>query len=141
MFHVEQGAGVVAGLADTGREIAGVGLEPGRSTGFKAEKVESEAHQGGGELVYRGAAVAGTLGALFADPDAPAERGTSGNDDGLRAELAVASGRDGEWLGGGIITQRHRGTEGWGWGVLDRINRIYRIRGLWGWEMFHVEQG
>ena len=92
---MEQGAGVVAGLADTGREIAGVGLEPGRSTGFEAEKVESEAHQGGGKLVYRGAAVAGTLGALFTDPDPSAERSTGGNDDGLSAETTMASGNEG----------------------------------------------
>ena len=82
---------MVAGLADAGGEIAGGGLEPGRSTGFEAEKVESEALQGGRKLVYRGAAVAGALGALFTDPDAPAERGTSGNDDGLGAEKAVVS--------------------------------------------------
>ena len=40
---MEQGAGVVAGLADADGEIAGGGLEPGRSTGFEAEKAESEA--------------------------------------------------------------------------------------------------
>ena len=83
LFHVEQWAGVVAGLANAGGEIAGGGLEPGRSTGFEAEKAESKALQRGGELVYRGAAIAGALGALFADPDATAERGAGGNDDGL----------------------------------------------------------
>ena len=43
MFHVEQGAGVVAGLANAGGEIAGGGLEAWRSTGFEAEKAKSEA--------------------------------------------------------------------------------------------------
>ena len=95
MFHVEQGAGVVAGLANAGGEITGGGLEPGRSTGFEAENAESETLQGGRELVYRGAAVAGALGALFTDPDPPAERSTGGNDDGLGKELAVASGNEG----------------------------------------------
>ena len=89
---MEQGARVVAGLADAGREIAGGGLEPGRSTGFEAENAESETLQGGRELVYCWAAVAGALGALFADPYASAERGACGNDDGLSKELAVASG-------------------------------------------------
>ena len=83
---------MVAGLADAGREIAGGGLEPGRSAGFEAEKAESETLQGGRELVYCWAVVAGTLGALFTDPYASAERGASGNDDGLGAEKAVASG-------------------------------------------------
>ena len=83
---MEQGAGAVAGLADAGREIAGGGLEPGRSTGFEAEKAESETLQGGRKLVYRGAAVAGAVRALLADPDAPTERGTGGNDDCLGAE-------------------------------------------------------
>ena len=92
---MEQGAGAVAGLADAGREIAGGGLEPGRSAGFEAEKVESETLQRGGKLVYCGAAVACALGALFTDPDPPAERGTGGNDDGLGKELAVASGNEG----------------------------------------------
>ena len=86
MFHVEHGAGVVAGLADAGGEIAGGSLEPRRSAGFEAKKAKSEALQRGGQLVYRGAAVTGALGTLFADPDAPAERGTSGNDDGLGAK-------------------------------------------------------
>ena len=79
---MEQGAGVVAGLANAGGEIAGGGLEPGRSAGFEAEKAESEALQRGGELVYRGAAVAGAVRALLADPDAATERRTGGNDDG-----------------------------------------------------------
>ena len=83
---------MVAGLADAGGEIAGGGLEPGRSTGFEAENAESETLQGGRELVNRGAAVAGALGALFADPYASAERGAGGNDDGLGAEKAVAGG-------------------------------------------------
>ena len=95
MFHVEQGAGVVAGLANAGGEITGGGLEPGRSTGFEAEKAESEALQRGGELIDCRAAVAGALGALFTDPDPPAERSTGGNDDGLGKELAVASGNEG----------------------------------------------
>ena len=95
MFHVEQGAGVVAGLADAGGEIAGGGLEARRSAGFEAEKAESETLQGGRKLVYCGAAVAGALGALFTDPDPSAERSTGGNDDGLGAELAVASGNEG----------------------------------------------
>ena len=43
LFHVEQGAGVVAGLADAGGEVAGGGFEARRSTGFEAEKAESEA--------------------------------------------------------------------------------------------------
>ena len=81
---------MVAGLANAGGEVAGGGLEPRRSTGFEAEKAESKAFQGSGELVDGGAAVAGTLGALFADPDPPAERGAGGNDDGLGAEKAVA---------------------------------------------------
>ena len=89
---MEQGAGVVAGLAEAGGEVAGGGLEAGRSAGFEAEKAESKAFQGSGELFDGGAVVAGTLGALFADPDAPAERGASGNDDGLGAEKAVVSG-------------------------------------------------
>ena len=58
---MEQGAGVVAGLADAGGEIAGGGLEARRSTGFEAEKVESEALQRGGELVDCRAAVAGAF--------------------------------------------------------------------------------
>ena len=90
LFHVEQGAGEVAGLADAGGEIAGGGLEARRSTGFEAEKAESEALQRGGELAYCGAAIAGAFGALLANPDAPAERGAGGNDDGLGAEKAVA---------------------------------------------------
>ena len=40
---MEQGAGVVAGMANAGGEIAGGGLEAWRSTGFEAEKAESEA--------------------------------------------------------------------------------------------------
>ena len=43
MFHVEQGAGVIAGLPNAGGEIAGGCLEARRSTGFEAEKAESEA--------------------------------------------------------------------------------------------------
>ena len=89
---MEQGAGVVAGLANAGGEIAGGGLEAGRSAGFEAGKAETKALQRGGELVYRGAVVTGALGALFADPYASTERGAGGNDDGLSAENVVSSG-------------------------------------------------
>ena len=109
---MEQGAGVVAGLADAGGEIAGGGLESGRSAGFEAEKVESEALQRGGELVDGGAVIAGALCTLFANPDPPAERGAGGNDDGLGAELAVASGGESEFLSWGcgfLVSQRTQG--------------------------------
>ena len=115
-------------MADAGGEIAGGGLESGRSAGFEAEKAESEALKRGGELVDGGAAVAGALCTLFADPDAPAERGAGGNDDGLGAEKAVASGGEGEWFG-------VRGS----WLVGGRAWKpASRTRS--GWGMFHVEQ-
>ena len=121
LFHVEQGAGAVAGLANAVGEIAGGGLEPGRSTGFEAEKAESEALQGGGKLVYRGAAVAGALGALFTDPDAPAERRTSGNDDGLSSETTMAGGEESSWF---VV----RGS----WFVVERVwEPVCRTRRGW----------
>lgn len=128
MFHVEQWAGIVAGLKLALREIAGIGLKARRSAGFEAENAKAESFEGRGKLIYGGAAVAAAFRALFADPDAAAKRGAGSDDNGLGAEKTMASGRDGEWLGGGIITQRHRDAEGWG--VLDRIYRIIRIGGL-----------
>ena len=79
MFHVEQWTRHFSILALTDAKVTTFSFQTRRSACFEANKGETKPFEAFGHLIHGGTSVASAFLALFANPDASAKGGSSGN--------------------------------------------------------------